>query len=277
MTWGKSIAEWTEDKTAFVSVPFTWLLPKAFMRCVSLRQEGYHVRAGGPAVSLMPSMLAGVAEIGGDVPALARHNPDATFTTRGCTRACKFCAVPRIEGDFRELATWEPKPVVCDNNLLAASHRHFDRVIDSLRGVPGVDFNQGLDCRLLTPYHAGRLAELDLLAARISWDHVGEEGAVRTALDCLRAAGIPLRKLRVYVLVGWRDTPADALYRCEKLKAWGIRPNVMRYQPLDCLRKNSYVAPAWTDHELKKFCHFWNRQAWYGGIRYEDFEYGGKS
>lgn len=44
------------------------------------------MRAGGPAVSLMPEMLADVAELGGEVDALPRHNPMATFTTRGCVR-----------------------------------------------------------------------------------------------------------------------------------------------------------------------------------------------
>ena len=63
--WSKNTVEWVDGNTAFVSVPFTWNLLKAFPRCAALKQEGYHVRAGGPAVSLMPDYLATVAEIGG--------------------------------------------------------------------------------------------------------------------------------------------------------------------------------------------------------------------
>ena len=37
---------------------------------------------------------------------LSLHNPDATFTTRGCIRACPFCTVPRTEGRFVELQDW---------------------------------------------------------------------------------------------------------------------------------------------------------------------------
>ena len=98
LAWSKKTVEWIEDDTAFVSVPFTWNLLKAFPRCAALKQEGYHVRAGGPAVSLMPDYLATVAEIGGDVDAVGRHNQNATFTTRGCIRQCEFCAVPKTEG-----------------------------------------------------------------------------------------------------------------------------------------------------------------------------------
>lgn len=98
MSWSKDIVEWIEGDTAFLSVVFTWDLQKARARAIWLRQQGYHVRAGGPAVLLMPDYLADVAETGGDdVSALARHNPEATFTSRGCIRKCKFCAVPRIE------------------------------------------------------------------------------------------------------------------------------------------------------------------------------------
>jgi len=43
------------------------------------------------------------------VDVLRLHNPDATFTTRGCPRACPFCAVPRIEGKFRELRKGGPR------------------------------------------------------------------------------------------------------------------------------------------------------------------------
>ena len=113
-----------------MSVPFTWNLPQAYSLCVWYRQLGYRVRAGGPAVKLIPRYLAEVADIGGEVDALKKHNPNATFTSRGCVRNCPFCAVPRIEGQLRELTDWEPKPIICDNNLLACSRRHFDLVID---------------------------------------------------------------------------------------------------------------------------------------------------
>lgn len=270
--WPKKTIYWTQNNSAFVSVPFTWNLPQAYSTCVWLRQEGYDVWAGGPAVSLMPDMLREVAQLGDSVNALPRHNPDATVTSRGCIRHCKFCAVPIIEGDLVELSTWEPKFIVCDNNLLACSRRHFDRVIDSLKPLRGVDFNQGLDARLLTSYHIDRLRELNVSVIRLAWDDVNLESIITDALNRLLAAGFSKRKLRVYVLLGFDDTPEDALYRLETLKARGIRPNPQRYNPLDTLKRDSYVSPNWTDYELHRYMRYWSRQNWLERIAFEDYQ-----
>lgn len=268
---GAGYAEWIDGLSAHLSVVFSWNLERAYQRAVWFSSLGYRVRAGGPAVALNPDFLADVAEIGGDVVALPHHNPNATFTTRGCIRKCPFCAVPKIEGDLIELAEWEPRPIVCDNNLLAASRVHFDRVIDRLKPLSGVDFNQGLDSRLLTDYHAGRLAELDLYVARLAWDTTAYESQFLTAYQRLRDAGLSERMIRVYVLIGFDDTPEDALYRLQTV--WGMSsfPNPMRYQPLDARRRNDYVAAAWTDRELKRFMRYWSRTHWFGHIPFQDY------
>ncbi len=269
--WPKKTIEWVEDGTAYLSVPFTWNLPDVYPRCVWYRQQGYKVRAGGPAVALMPGYLAGVAEIGGEVDALRRHNPDATFTSRGCPNRCNFCAVPKIEGDIVELPKWIPGSIVCDNNLLACSRSHFDKVIDSLKPLPGVDFNQGLDAHLLSSHHIDRLLELDLRFIRLSWDHISMEAIILNAIDRLLGAGLPKSKIRVYVLIGFDDMPDDALYRCQALKDKGILPNPQRYQPLDTLKKNSYVGSNWTDRTLADFVRYWSKQIWLSPIPFAEY------
>lgn len=251
------LAEWIEGGTAFLSVVFSWNLPDAYQRAVFLKAQGYEVQAGGPAVSFAPEYLQEVAGIGGKVDALPCHNPRATFTSRGCIRRCKFCVVPIIEGDLVELDSWPVRPIVCDNNLLACSRRHFDRVIDRLKPVPQVDFNQGLDARLLTSYHAERLMELDLRCVRLAWDHTKGEPLFRRGFERLTKAGIKPSKIRVYCLIGYEDTPEDALYRLEIIRDLGALSNPMRYQPLNAVRKNEYVAPAWTDAELKRYMRYW--------------------
>lgn len=270
--WPKKAIDWIENGVAYVSVPFTWELPQAYSRCAFLRAQGYWVRAGGPAVSLMPNYLTDVAEIGGEVNALPHHNPQATFTSRGCIRKCRFCAVPKIEGDLIELEEWEAKPIVCDNNLLACNKAHFDKVIDSLKGIPGIDFEQGLDARSLTEHHAIRIAELDLSLVRFAWDNIKSEQVVMRALKKILAVGIPKSKIRVYVLFNFNDTPEDALYRLQALKDMGIWPNPARFQPLDALKRNSYVAPGWTERELRRMMRYWYKQRWLGGISYDEYK-----
>jgi hypothetical protein len=277
--WLKTFAEWTEGQTAFISVVFSWDLQAAYQRAVWLRAEGYSVRVGGPAVMVNPGHFPYVATeewalSHRDKPnALAHHNPNATFTSRGCIRHCSFCAVPKIEGDLVELHHWEPKSLVCDNNLLACSRAHFDRVIDRLKPVSGIDFNQGLDARLLKLYHADRLAELDLYAVRLAWDSVKNESAFMRAYEHLRKAGISKRLIRVYVLIGYKDNPDDALYRLETVRKLGVTPNPMRYQPLNSAVKDAYVAPGWTDRELRRYVRYWSNLAHLGGIPFSEFEY----
>lgn len=237
------MAEWTEGGTAYLSVVFSWLLPKAYARAIWLKAQGLRVRAGGPAVILNPSYLADIAELGGEVDALPHHNPNATFTSRGCIRTCSFCAVPKMEGDLVELDGWPIRPIVCDNNLLACSMSHFNHVIDSLMPLRGVDFNQGLDARLLTCHHAEWIARLDLKAVRLAWDHTSLENQFMSAFELLRKAGIPADKIHVYVLIGWNDTPKDAEYRLQTVANLGAYPNPMRYQPLETMSRTKFVAP----------------------------------
>ncbi len=168
--WSGGLTEWIEDDMAYLSVVFSWRLHEAYQRVLFLRAQGLRVRLGGGAVTLNSQMFDGIAELGGQVNALQYHNPNATFTSRGCIRKCPFCAVPKIEGALVELDDWELKPLICDNNFLACSRKHFDRVIDRLKPLKDVDFNQGLDARLLTNYHASRLAELDSKCIRFAWD-----------------------------------------------------------------------------------------------------------
>lgn len=270
--WPKEIVEWQENATAYLSVVFSWQLSEAYQRAVWLKSEGYRVRAGGPAVAMQPDYLADVAEIGGNVNALPHHNPNATFTSRGCIRRCSFCAVPKIEGYLVELNDWEPKPIVCDNNLLACSKKHFDRVIDRLKPIHKIDFNQGLDARLVTKYHAERLAELDIDHLRLAWDSIRNENEFMKAFEVLHKAGLPKRLFRVYVLIGFKDTPEDALYRLQTIRDLRLSTFPMRYQALDAASKNSYVGPHWTHRELMRYVRYWANVSYLGSIPFETWD-----
>jgi hypothetical protein len=268
--WKSSFAEWIENDTAYLSIPFTWELQNAYQRAAMLNAEGYSVRAGGPAVSLMPDFLVDVAQIGGNVNALPHHNPDACFTSRGCIRQCSFCAVWRIEGNIQELNDWEPKPIVCDNNLLACSINHFDKVIDRLKPIKNIDFNQGLDARLLTQYHADRLSELDC-TVRLAWDHIDTGNAFMAAYEKLRKASIPKNRIRVYVLIGYKDTPNDAWFRLRTVHNLGCIPNPMRYNPLDTMIRDSYVGEHWTNKKLIAYMRYWAALRFTGGVPFNEW------
>ncbi len=231
--WSKHVVTWREQDCLCLSVPFTWFLPEA--RAIALNHPGERVIAGGPAVCLMREYVEEWAEVETielETPALQRHNPHATRTSYGCPFDCPFCMVRLIEGTFRELDQWRPAPIICDDNLLACSERHLERVWESLKGIRGLDF-QGIEPHLVTPENAAQIAVLHPKAVRMGWDMPEEEGVVWQAIQYLRQAGLPKRAIGVYCLVNWKESPEEALYRFETLKSAGIRGFAMRFQPAD--------------------------------------------
>jgi len=270
--WRKGIASWRVGNILYLSIPFTWMLSKA--RILADAHKG-KVMAGGPAVALAKKngcddLSWAETPESAEYDTLSFHNPLATFTSRGCPNRCEFCAVPKIEPEFTELDTWKPAPVVCDNNLLACSLSHFHRVIESLLPFPYVDFNQGLDARLLTGWHIAELSRLQHAKIRFAFNRQGDERHTYRAVTLCQSHGF--KDLGVYCLVGFDDTPAEARDRLEQVRAWGIRPNAMRYQPLDALSKNSHVADGWTEAELRKIMNYYNHLRWYEHIPYDSFD-----
>ena len=88
------------------------------------------------------------------------------FLTRGCPNKCKWCVVPKKEGkvtpymDIEEVAVDGRKNIILmDNNILASDYglQQLEKIVKmKLR----VDFNQGLDARLVTDGIAKLLAKV---------------------------------------------------------------------------------------------------------------------
>jgi len=249
---------WTEDHVYHISVPFTWNLESAKKTALALHRAGFRIKVGGPAVALAgwdldaPGIEAGISHPG----ILQRINPLATRTTTGCPNKCQFCAVPRTEGVFKELPNWHDAPVLCDNNILAASIAHFDKVCDRLEKWGWCDFNQGLDCRLLTNHHADRLKRIGQAKCRLALDHQGVKDMWDGAFDLLRTAGIQKRLITSYVLVGFDTGPRDAWARCEWVTGHGVHACPMWFHKLDAKKANEVTAEqealGWTDYERRR-------------------------
>lgn len=267
--WTKTIASWKIQNILYISIPFTWLIPEA--RILARNHKG-KVIVGGPAAYLMEDEVEKWASVEHEISFVSPiefHNPLATFTTRGCINKCKFCAVPIIEGDFYELKKWNPRPYICDNNFLASSKKHIKTVIESLKRMPIVDFNQGLDIRLLKGWHLDEFAKLKQVKLRFAFDHINSEAEVYSAISKTQKAGY--KNIGVYVLIGFNDTPDEAKYKLDKVIEWGAQPAPMRYQPLNCLEKNSFVGENWNHKELSRMVRYYFRQNWLSKIPYEDY------
>ena len=151
---------------------------------------------------------------------------------------------------------WPDLPVLCDNNILAVSEAHFDKVIDRLKAHGWADFNQGIDARLLTKYHAERLKEIGRPMIRLALDNMGYADQWESAFSILRRAGFPLSLIRSYALVGFKSDPAEAWARCEWIESHGIKALPMWYHPLNAMEENKVTMEqkqhGWTDYERRK-------------------------
>ena len=268
--WAESPLVKKNKDRVYISVVFSWDSLEALRLARYYDDLGKDVSVGGPAVRYNPDWFGSFGSRA-DYPMLHYYNPDATFTSRGCLRSCSFCAVPRIEGKLIELTDWEAKPVVCDNNLLACSVDHFETVIEKLKPLKGIDFNQGLDARLLTQYHAEKIAELDMKVVRISWDHIKDEAAIMSAWERLRGVGIPKSKITIFILIGFNDTPEGARYRLETVKSLGSMPFPMRYQPLDARKKNSRIGKHWENWLLNAYMRYWARLRFTRAVPFDEW------
>lgn len=156
------------------------------------------------------------------------------FLTRGCIRNCPWCIVPRKEGHIRPAATWQEikRPdsreiIFMDNNVLACDHGL--QQIEDMGGQPvWVDFNQGLDARLITPEVAKLLARLHWIRfVRMSCDTLAMLPVVIDAARSLVDAGVAPSRLWCYVLV---QDVATAHKICMTLDLWGITPFAQPYR-----------------------------------------------
>jgi len=266
--WKKEIVNWKIGNTLYISLVFSWQIQDA--KILAKRHKG-KVIVGGPAAILNQDKID-FAEFQNttEFDVLSMHNPLATFTTRGCLRKCKFCAVPTIDGKFIELRNWKVNPVICDSNFLNSSKKHIVKVIDKIKHFPKVDFNQGLDARLINDWHFDQFCRLKDIKLRFAFDHINYEKYVIDAI--MKAQRLGFKDIGIYVLIGFNDTPADALYRLEKMREFGVLPNVMRYQPLTAENKNSFVADGWTEIELKRMTRYYSRLNWLGHIPFSDYK-----
>lgn len=156
------------------------------------------------------------------------------FTTRGCIRRCAFCVVPKKEGKIKVVTDiydiWNgshKKIVLLDNNILALP-QHFFMIASQIKKENlQVDFNQGLDCRLLTDSMVKELKELRC-PIRFAFDDVNYESSVLRAIGLLKKYGISQAHLW-YVLVGFNSTIDDDLYRLNLLRVHNQRAYVQRY------------------------------------------------
>ena len=192
------------------------------------------------------------------------------FLTRGCPRGCNFCIVGNKEGrvstkvaNVSDFWKGEKNIVIMDPNILAS--KDCNDLLDDLAATRAtVDFNQGLDIRLMTETKAQKLGEIKTKKLRFAWDRYEDKDII---LKKLREVGewYP-KKTRpnnsiVYVIVNFDTTLEQDLERIYTLRDMGYWAYVMVYDMQHC-------APIYKD--LQRWCN--NRVIFKTVPRFEDYK-----
>lgn len=181
------------------------------------------------------------------------------FLTRGCPRGCDFCHVAPKEGkcsikvaDLAEFWRGQKHIELLDPNILACSEWR-DLLEQLIESKAGVNFNQGLDIRVMTEEKAETLSRIKTEAIHFAWDRYEDKELIQPKFKMFRQISkIRQKDLQVYVLCGDRERkilPED-LERIYWLRSNGYAPYVMLY--------NKNELPK--DHELIKLQRWVNNR-----------------
>ena len=183
------------------------------------------------------------------------------FSSRGCIRKCPFCAVPILEKEYTSrksisqfLHPLHKRVILWDNNFLFSPY-WYEILSEIKQKKLWVDFNQGIDIRLLNDEKAEMIASMKTRLIRSAYDSRASQKEVQRGIELLVSKGVRPRKILLYLLYNFEDdTPDDLLCRILDVMEWGAVSYPMRYQPIKlpyALRKDSYVAPNWSRAELE--------------------------
>ena len=191
------------------------------------------------------------------------------FLTRGCPRGCKFCIVGKKEGlcsqkvaDLSEFWTGQRNIVLNDPNILAC--KEWEDLLRQLAESNAiVDFNQGLDARMLTIEKCNALKSVKTKEIHFAWDRYQDKELILPKLRMY--AEVTGQKATshtniVYVLVNHTSTIDQDLERIYTLRELGYWAYVMVYD-------KKHAAPIYRD--LERWCN--NRFVFSRCPRFEDY------
>ena len=193
------------------------------------------------------------------------------YLTRGCPRNCSFCHVSQKEqaysykvADLSEFWRGQKHIELLDPNLLACPDWKdlLQQLIDSKASV---NFNQGLDIRMMTDEKAQMLSQIKIDQIHFAYDRYEDRQLIEPKfLEFRKRSKIHPHDLQVYVLCGDREKRvlSEDLHRIYWLRENGYAPYIMLYDK-DNIPKG---------HELRKLQRWVNNRIIFWKIdKFEDY------
>lgn len=224
---------------------------------------------GGTGYGIYDELPREIDDMFPDYSIYPKINYAIGFLTRGCIRKCPWCVVPKKEGKIRPYRTWQEikRPdsrdiVFMDNNVLACPHG-VEQMQDMIGKGVRIDFNQGLDARLISPEIAEMLSKLKWIRhIRMSCDTDQMLDIVLTAIKRLQNCGVKSYRVFVYLLV---QDIESAERRALALRDVGADAFAQPYR--------DFTSNKEPDAELKRFARWVNHKAIFKTVkRFEDYK-----
>lgn len=165
------------------------------------------------------------------------------FLTRGCPRGCGFCHVKDKEGrcsykvaDLSEFWRGQKNIVLCDPNILACPE-HPQLLQQLIESKAKVEFNQGLDIRLINDRNLELLKDINLKNIHLAFDRWEDKDIIEPRLrEFVKKTGFNRNKgkVMVYILVNFNTTLEQDIYRIQLCRELNISPYPMIYDKEHC-------------------------------------------
>lgn len=190
------------------------------------------------------------------------------FLSRGCPRGCNFCHVKDKEGkrsykvaDLSEFWRGQKNIVICDPNILAC--REWEDLLGQLiESKAYIDFNQGLDIRLMDDKRAEAVKKIKAVDVHFAWDRYQDKDTITEKFLMFKdITEWNARKMIVYVLTNFDTTIEQDMERIYWLRDNGFDPYVMIYDKANADD---------TIKQLGRWCN--NRKIFKTVKRFEDYK-----
>jgi hypothetical protein len=230
------------EQPVMVSVVFTWDIEEGQRLFKAWSKYYRNVHISGPAFN----------EPGGHFYPEMFIKKGVTFTSRGCPKKCSFCLVSKREGNIRELPII-PGNIIQDNNLLACSRSHQEKVFEMLQTQKGIKFSGGLDGDFLKEWHVDEFKKLKIAELWFACDAYKDLQRLERVADLL--SDFSQNKKRCYVLIGFNQI--EEIKRLRKVFELGFLPFAQLYQGIE---------PKNYDYYWKSLARTWSRPCAYKSL-----------